>query len=77
MDSRKTNTKWLVHSWSTFSAKMSHERPRIHKTHHAPDLREATTFPHIVYRAAFCEARIQMVFCPEAPKWESYDFGPS
>jgi hypothetical protein len=26
MDLHKTNTKWLVHSWSTFGAKTSHEQ---------------------------------------------------
>jgi hypothetical protein len=30
---------------------MSHGRPRTHKTHHGPDLREVNTFPHIVYFA--------------------------
>jgi hypothetical protein len=46
-------------------------RPQTHKTHHDPDLGEATTFPHIVYSTPLHEAHIQMVFCPGTPKWES------
>ncbi len=45
-------TSWLMHSWSTFGAKMSHGQIRIHKTHithHGPNLGEAITFPLIVY----------------------------
>jgi hypothetical protein len=49
MDLHKTNTRWLVHSWSTFVARTSHGQTRIHKTHHGPDLGEATTFPLILY----------------------------
>jgi hypothetical protein len=45
MNLHKTNTRWLLHSWSTFGTKMSHEQTRIHMTHHSPDLGEATTFP--------------------------------
>ncbi len=37
-------TSWLVHSWSTFGAWMSHEQTWIRKTHHGPDLGEATIF---------------------------------
>ncbi len=33
-----------------------------HKTHHGPDLGEATTFPFIVYSAALHGAHIQMAF---------------
>jgi hypothetical protein len=36
---------WLVHSWSTFGARISHGQIRTHKTHHNLDLGEATTFP--------------------------------
>jgi hypothetical protein len=42
-------TSWLMHSWSTFSARMSHGQIRTHKLHHGPNLGEATTFPLIVY----------------------------
>jgi hypothetical protein len=34
-----------MHSWNTFGARTSHGQPWIHKTHHGPDLGEATTFP--------------------------------
>jgi hypothetical protein len=35
---------------------------RTHKTHHSPDLGEATTFPLIVYSAPLHRAHIQMTF---------------
>jgi hypothetical protein len=51
-----------MHSLSTFGA----------KTHHGPDLGEATTFPLIVYYVPFHEAHIQMTFCLN---WDSRGFG--
>jgi hypothetical protein len=57
-----THTKWLVHSWNTLGARMSHGLTRTHKTHHGPDLGEATTFPIIVYSVAGHGAYIQMAF---------------
>jgi hypothetical protein len=42
-------TSWLVHSWSTLGAHMSHGQTLTHKTHHGKDLGEATTFPLIVF----------------------------
>jgi hypothetical protein len=65
-------TSWLVHYWSTFGAKTSHGQTRIHKTHHGSNLREATTFPLIIYYVPFHKAHIQMAFCLETPKWESW-----
>jgi hypothetical protein len=50
---------------------MSHKQIRIHKTHHGPNLGEATTFPFKVYFVPLHEAHIQMAFCPGTPKWES------
>jgi hypothetical protein len=35
---------------------------RTHKTHHGPDLREATTFPLIVYSVTLHRTHIQMTF---------------
>jgi hypothetical protein len=64
-------TSWLVHSWSTFGARISHEQTRIHKIHHDPNLGEATTIPFIVYNVPLHKAHIQMAFCPGTPKWES------
>jgi hypothetical protein len=60
------------HTWpkwgcDTFGAKTSHGQIRIHKTHHGPDLREATTFPLIVYSVSLHEAHIQMTFCLGLP----------
>jgi hypothetical protein len=50
---------------------MNHGQTRTHKTHHSPDLGEATTFPLIVYFVPLHEAHIEMAFCPGTPKWES------
>jgi len=79
----KTNTRWLVHNWNTFGARTSHMQTWTHKTHHGPNLGEATTFRLIVYFVPLHEAHIQMAFCSGTPKWESqncqswdsYDFG--
>jgi hypothetical protein len=76
-------TSWLVHSLNTFGARMSHRQIQIHKTHHGPDLGEATTFSLIVYYVPLHEAHIQMAFCLKTPKsesrnsqsWDSYNFG--
>ncbi len=42
-----------------------------HKTHHGPDSREATTFPHIVFSATLHGGYIEMALFPETPKLES------
>jgi hypothetical protein len=42
-----------------------------HKTHHTLDLKEATTFPLIVYYVPSHGTNTQISFCPETPKWES------
>jgi hypothetical protein len=60
---------WLVHSLSTFDARTNYEQIQTHKTHHGPDLGEATTFSLIVYYVLLHEAHIQMAFCPGTPKW--------
>ncbi len=56
------------------SAQLEHQRcqdesraTRTHKTHHSPDLGEATTFPLIVYFAPLHGAYIQMAFL----SWDS------
>jgi len=71
MDLHKTNTRWLVHNWNTFVAKINHEQTWTHKTHHGPDLGEATTFPLIGYSVPLHETHIQMAFCLGTLKWES------
>jgi hypothetical protein len=62
-----------MHSCNTFGVRMSHGQTQTHKTHHGPDLGEATTFPLIVYYVPLHKAHIQMAFCPGTPKWESWD----
>jgi hypothetical protein len=64
MNLHKLNMRWLVHSWSTFGARMNHEQPRTHKTHHGPNLGESTTFPLIIYFVVLHKDHIQMVFVP-------------
>ncbi len=51
-----------MHSLSIFGARTNHGQTRTHKTHHGPDLREAITFPLIIYFVSLCEAHIQMAF---------------
>jgi hypothetical protein len=57
-----------VRSWSTFDAWTHHEHTRIHKTHHGPDLGEATTFPLVIFFVISRRAYIQMSFCPKTLK---------
>ncbi len=45
-------TSWLVRGWNTFGAQMNHRHTQTHKTHHDPNLKEATTFPpHSIFYA--------------------------
>jgi len=60
-------TSWLVRSWNTFGTRMNHEQPRTHKTHHGLNLREATTFPFIIFFVPNHRACIQMSFCLGIP----------
>jgi hypothetical protein len=62
---RNQTTSWLVQNWSTFGARMNHGQTRTHKTHHGPDLGEATTFPLILLSVLGHKASTQMSFCPE------------
>jgi hypothetical protein len=55
-------TRWLVLCWSTFGVRTSYGRLWTHKTHHGPNLEEATTFPHIIYFAPLRKGYVQMVF---------------
>ncbi len=69
----------MEHFWCTDH----HRQTRTQKTHHDPDLGEATTFPLIVYSMHGHRINTQMSFCPQTPKWKfrnsqswnSYDFG--
>jgi hypothetical protein len=62
---------WLVHNLSIFGVRTSYKQTQIHKTHHGPDLGEATTFSLIVCSMLLHETHIQMAFCHGTPKWES------
>ncbi len=59
-----------MYSLSTFGVRRNHGQTRTHKTHHGPDLGEATTFPLTLYSMPLHEAHIQMAFCHETPKWD-------
>jgi hypothetical protein len=67
----KQTTKWLVHirehPWVLGQATGTLD----HKTHHGPDLGEATTFPHIVFSTTLHRDYIQMALFPGTPKLES------
>jgi len=67
----KQTTMWLVHipghPWVLGQATGTSD----HKTHHGPDSREATTFPHIVFSASPCGSYIRMAHFPGTPKLES------
>jgi hypothetical protein len=62
-----------MHSLSTFGVRMNHGKPWTHKTHHIPNLGEATTFALIVYSVPLHKAHIQIAFCPVTSKWESWN----
>ncbi len=62
-------TSWLVHSWSIFSAQMSHEQTWTHKTHHGPNLGEATTFPFIIFYVFHHRANTQLSFVLRLLSW--------
>jgi hypothetical protein len=57
-------TSWFMHNLNIFGAKTSHRQTR---THHDPDLGEATTFPLIVYYAPGHGTSIQMTFLSGLP----------
>jgi hypothetical protein len=57
-----------MHSWNIFGARTNHGQTRTHKTHHGPDLREAITFPLIVFYVLGHGACTQMLVCLGTPK---------
>ncbi len=61
-------TSWLMHSWNIFGARTNHGHTWIHKIHHGLDLKEATTFPLILFLMINHGGYIQMSFCPKTPK---------
>jgi hypothetical protein len=62
-------TSWLMCSWRTFGARMSHGQTWIHKTTHSLNLGEATTFPLIVLYVLSHGACTQMSFFPGTPNY--------
>jgi hypothetical protein len=62
-------THWLMHSLGIFGARTNHGQPRIHKTHHGPDLREAITFPLIVFFVPFHGATSKWHFTQLGLPW--------
>jgi hypothetical protein len=57
-----------MHNWSTFGARINHEQTWTHKTHHTPNLGEATTFPLVVFSLHGHGAYTQMSFCLKTSK---------
>jgi len=55
-------TSWLIHIRNILGVGTSHRQPWTHLTHHSPDLREATTFPHIIFSASLHCTCIWMAF---------------
>jgi hypothetical protein len=73
----KPNNKLVSALLEPFGVKTSHRQTQIHKTHHGPNLGEATTFPLIVYFVPLHEAHIQMTFWESrnCQSWDSRNFG--
>jgi hypothetical protein len=71
MDLHKTTNKLVNALLEHFGVKTNQGQIQTHKTHHGPNLGEATTFPPLIYYMPLHEAHIQMAFCPGTPKWES------
>jgi hypothetical protein len=60
-----------MHGWNTFGARMSCRHTwthKIHKIHHNPNLRKATTFPFIIFSMISHGGCTQISFCPETPR---------
>ncbi len=63
-----------MHNLKTFGAWTNHKQTRTYKTHHGPNLGEATTFPLIVFSMLGHEVYTQMLFCPRTPKLKVLKF---
>jgi hypothetical protein len=71
-------TSWLMHSWNIFGAWTNHGQTqihKIHKTHHSPNLGEATTFPLTVLFVPSHGPCTQMSFCLGTPKLGVLKYG--
>ncbi len=67
-------TSWLVHTRNTLGVGTNHRQPWTHLTHHGPNSRKATTFPHIVFYALLCRTYIRVALFPWTPKVESRNY---
>ncbi len=67
-DLNKPNNKLVSAQLEHFGAWMIHRQTWTHKTHHGPNLQEATTFPLIIYYVPGHKTSIQMSFCHGSPK---------
>jgi hypothetical protein len=70
----KQTTTWLVHIPGRPWVLGQTTGTLDHKTHHGPDSREVTTFPHVVFSATLHGDYIQMVLFPGTPKLESRNY---
>jgi hypothetical protein len=61
----------------SFSVGTSHEQPWTHLTHHGPDSREATTFPHIIFFASHRGGYIRMTLLSRFGLLELWTFTTS
>jgi hypothetical protein len=64
----KQTTSWLMHNWNIFGAWMNHKHTQSYKTHHSPNLKEATTFRLIIFSLISHGGYIQISFCLRTPK---------
>jgi hypothetical protein len=84
----RTNDKWVNYShgfaqtkqqvgwcilWTFFGAH-TYTHTRNHKTHHGPNLGEATTFPFIIFSMIFHGGYTQMSFFSRLLSWKSWNF---
>jgi hypothetical protein len=69
----KPTTSWLIRIRNTLDVRTSHEQPWTHLTHHGPNSKEATTFPHIIFSTLLHRAHAQMALCLGTPKVESWN----
>ncbi len=65
MDLHKPNNKLVSAQLEHFGARMNYGQTQTHKTHQGLDLREATTFPLIVYSVHGYGTTTQRSFCPK------------
>jgi len=62
-DLHKPNNELISAQLEHFGAQTNHNQTQTHKIHHGPNLREATTFPFIIYYVPNHGTNTQMSFC--------------